>query len=340
MKTKISYSLLAAAMACGISQGAATAYTTPVGYTTTSLPASRFTLVGLTVQQPTIAAGVFTAKSGTLLTAAPFNFTTLLTAGRTYVLELPNGTIQEVTSWSGSTLTTPDNISSQITLSPDPSATTFKLRPAATISTVFGANNSVGLTPDVDGERVGTDYIQILNPAGAFLSYYYFNDGSNDPLVVGWYGVESGVREDNRAIVYADGLYVQRAAGVTKSLVVSGEVKTKPTAGVLSAGFSYLSGVAPAGLTLANSSLSSQITPDTAGELTSNDFVLIQQPSGAYFQYYYFNDGSNDPLVVGWYGVESGVREDTKPLDGGFLIFNRGGSKPYNISVPPSFSSL
>jgi len=331
MKTTL-YSLLAAA-ACGLAFGQ-TAYTTPVGYTTTALPPSQFTLVGLTVQRSAVAAGVFTAKSGTLLTAAAFDFTSLLTPG-TYILELPNGTLQEVTVWSGGTLTTPEDISSQITLND----TKFILRPAATISSVFGAN-SAGLTPDTDGERVGTDYIQILNSAGSFLSYYYFNDGSNDPEVVGWYGVESGEREDNRAIVYPDGLYVQRASGIAKSLVVTGEVKTKPTAGVLAAGFSYLNSVTPAGSTLANSGLSAQVTPDTEGALDLNDFVLIQQPSGAYFQYYYFNDGSNDPEVVGWYGVESGEREDTRELNGGFLVFNRGASKPYNISVPAAYSSL
>jgi hypothetical protein len=310
-----------------------------VGYTKIERTAGSFTLVGLTFHRPAVASGVFTAKSGTFLTAAALNFTSLLTPG-TYVLELPDGEVQEVTAWSGDTLTTPEDISSLIVLN----ETNFILRPAATIASVFGSSNSANLAPYIEGNKVGPDYILIRNSEGALLQYYYFKgDGSTDSENAGWYSRTDGERADNKAIIYNEGLFIQHASLDTPlSFIVSGEVKTNPTAGVLEAGkYSYLSGVAPAGLTLSNSGLSSQITqfiPTTTGEPNAYDRVLIPQPSGEYPEYYFYND-PKDPDTIGWYGKD-GNRADNRALNGGFLILNSGVKKPFKISVPAWYSDL
>ena len=328
MKTYIPYSLLLAAAASGLAYGQ-TAYTTPVGYVTKSLPASQTTLVGLTVHSPTVAAGVLDAESAgpNSVTDNQVNFTTALIAGATYILELPGGAVQEIKTWSGSVLNTPDNITSFVT----PGTSTYALRKAATVSDVFGATNTVGLSPDTNGSLVGTDFILILNASNAFDTVYYFNDGAG---TTGWFD-DQGAPADSKIIAYPDSFFVRRAAGTTKSLVVSGEVKTKPTGGSLVTGYNYVNGVAPVGLTLATSGLQSFLAPDTNGSLTNTDFVLI--PQGAVFlTAYYFNDGAG---TTGWFD-DQGAPADAAVMDGGFLIKSASGPKPYTVSVPASYSTL
>jgi hypothetical protein len=136
------YAFLAAALACGVAN-AQTAYTTPVGYVSIPMAPGQFTFGGLTLQSATVAAGVLSSSSASSVTASgSIDFTALLTPGSVYILELPDGTIQEVTSWSGATLNTPEDISGVVTAG----VTTFKLRQWATVAPVFGLSNSAGLT--------------------------------------------------------------------------------------------------------------------------------------------------------------------------------------------------
>jgi hypothetical protein len=334
MKTKVSYSLLAAAMACGIAQGAATAYTTPVGYKTQSLRQGTFSYLGLTTQFPTVSAGVLDAVSASpsSVTDTGVNFSTLLTAGATYILELSDGTIQEVTSWTSlGVLNTPEDVTSKVTAG----VTTYKLRKAATIADVFGLNNSAGLTPDNDGSfATGNDLVYVLNAAGVPTIIYYSLGG--EEAAAGWY-TSGDVPAQDIPIVYADGFYIKRVAGTDIPLVTSGEVKTKPTSGVLIAGFNYLSGVAPAGLTLGNSGLESFLSQSIDGApFATVDNVLIPSLTG-FITCYYSTGGEEAP--AGWY-TSGDVDASALALEGGFLIRNRGAAKAYRINVPANYSNL
>lgn len=319
------YAFLAAAAACGLASAAETAYTTPVGYVTQALAPNQFNLVGVTVHNPTVAAGIIDAESSSSITDSEVNFSTLLEAGATYILELPNGVIQEITAWSGSVLTTPGDISGSVV----PSTTTYKIRKADTIASVFGATNGAGLTPSADGDLTTCDLVQIYNGSG-FDTIYYFNDGEGTE---GWYDDANNPAAD-KPIVYADGIFVKRVAGSSINLVVDGEIKTTPTSGVLGAGFNYLNGVAPAGLTLGNSNLQAFLTASPDGDLSACDTVLLPS-GGAYTTCYYFNDGS----TTGWYDDANNAAE-TLDITSGFLIYNVGGAKPYTLSVPAGYSSL
>ncbi|RYG58666.1 hypothetical protein EON80_26715 [bacterium] len=114
MKSYIPYSLLAAAAACGLAFAQETAYTTPVGYTTQTLAANSFNLVGINLQTPTTVAGTLTAVSGTQLSDSNADFTALLPAGSTGVLEIldgpASGTTQEFTTYAGNSITVPVEI--------------------------------------------------------------------------------------------------------------------------------------------------------------------------------------------------------------------------------------
>jgi hypothetical protein len=323
MKSKLFLSIFAAAT-CGLAYSAETAYTTPVGYVTKTLKPNIFSLVGVTLHNPTVAAGILDAVTSgpNTVTDNQVDFTATLSVGSTYILELGDGTVQEITSWSGNVLTTPDDISGLVT----PATTKYKLRKASTVSDVFGATNSAGLTPSVDGDfTVNTDLVLIFNGA-SFDTVYYINDGGGTE---GWFD-DGGNPAENKVVAYPESLFVQRVAGSDIDLVVSGEVKVDGTNGILTNGFNYLSSVAPAGMTLASSGLSSSVLASPDGDFTVVDNVLIQNPDGSYATHYYIDDGGG---TTGWFD-DGGNSTDTTPLDGGFLLLNVGGTKPYSIAAP------
>jgi hypothetical protein len=302
-------------------------YTVPVGYSTSTLAPNQFTLVSPTVHSSSIASGVLDAVSAApnTVTDNEVNFTTTLTAGATYILELPNGIIQEVASWSGSVLTTPENITTHVT----PATTTYKLRKAATISDVFGATNSAGLTASPDGNTAIADNILVYN-GSTFDTVYYYNDGS----FAGWFDAVGNAAQ-NKVLNYADGFYVKRVTGSNINLVFSGEIKSKPTSGVLTNGYNYLGAVAPAGLDLDSSGLKNFISQSSTGNPSTVDNVLI--PDGAVYRTcYYFNDGAG---FEGWYDAQ-GSAVGNLSLSSGFLILNRGVTKLYTLSVPAGYSSF
>lgn len=328
MKPIIPFALLGAFFAVGAAKAAST---TPVGYNTISLPSGQFTFVGLTVHQPVLSAGVLTAESSSSVTAGATDFVALLGApgSATYILELADGTVQEVTSWTNAgVLNTPNDITGSVV----PNTTTYKLRKASTISDVFGATNSAGLVASPDGDfENNADVITLIGAGGAPTQVYYFNDGAGTQ---GWF---TGGNEpaENLPIVHTDGFYIKKIGG-SLPLVISGEVKLTPSSGVLINGFNFLSPVAPVGLTLASSGLKNSISQSQDGDSEAVDNVLIPQPNGSFVTCYYFNDGAG---TEGWFQTNNDPA-DSLPLEGGFLILNRGGQKTYSISVPAAYSNL
>jgi hypothetical protein len=329
MKSSISYSLLLAAAACGVAVGQTTAYTTPVGYVTETLRPNQYNLIGLTLQNPTVSAGVVASATSNSVTVTGATFSSLLTAGQTYILELADGTIQEVAAWTDTVLSTPENISSKITAG----TTEFKLRKAATVSSVFGAQNSAGLKASPDGDPTTADNLVISTDSG-LLTVYFFDDGAG---TTGWYDA-SGNPADSVVLPYSDGFFVQRVSGSDINLVVSGELKKAPTSTVISPGYNYLSGVSPAGtgLTLATSGLADYISRSADGDASTVDNVLLPTSGGSYTNCYFFDDGAG---TTGWYDA-SGNPADTSNISSGFLIYNVGETKSLKISVPSSYATL
>jgi hypothetical protein len=322
MNTNRFSSLLAfGLLAANVTWAQNTATTTPVGYVTQTIPPNVFTYCGLTLHSPIIASGVITSSDASSVTQSGFNFDSILTAGDVYVLELENGTIQEVKSWDSSgRLVTSENISSQIT----DNVTEYSLRKAKTVNDVFGANNSFGLT-STDSEIQNADQIYLPTSSGTIIIYYY-NDGSPD---TGWY-TSDGNLAGNLPIIYSDGFYIKRVNGDPVNIVLQGEVKTRPTAGVYTPGWNILSSVVPAGLTLQNSNLQNFITSSSDGDYLTVDNVYI--PNGQSFDIvYYYNDGGPD---TGWY-TSAGDPAGNLALSGAFLILSRSGNaKPYTINFP------
>lgn len=326
MKTKFTYTLLAAAAACSVANAQTTAYTTPVGYVSKTLPANAFSFVGLTVHNPVVSSGVIDAESASSVTDTGVNFSTILTSGATYVLELDNGVIQEVTSWNAQgVLNLPENITESVA----PSTTTYKLRKASTISDVFGVANSAGLTA-TDGDMATADVIYLLGAGGSVTPIYFYDDGSE----ANWYTADGAPAAD-LPIVYSDGFYIRRVNGSSLNLVTTGEIKTKPTSGVISPGWNFLSSVAPVGLTLGTSGLQTALT-STAGDYLTVDNVYLPNSDGSFTIAYFYDDGSE----AAWYTADGNPASDLG-LESGFLILSRStAAKSYTLSVPTTFSNL
>lgn len=328
------YSLLAAALACGMAQGAATAYTTPVGYTSNQVAlAGQFNLFGLPVHSPTIAAGILDANSATTVTDNEVNFGTTLTAGLTYILEITNGagngTIQEVTSWTGSVLTVPSDLTSIITNG----TTTYKLRAAATIGSVFGAANSAGLLASANADPAEADVVYIPDGAGGFVQIFY----STADGFTGWFDTVNFADATNTPLVYADGFLLQRRGGTNLTLTVSGEVKTTPTYLSVDQPFTYVGTVYPVGSTLGTSGLSASVLASANADPAEADVIFMPDGGGGYNQYFY----STADGFTGWFDTVNFADSSAVELSPGVLIQRRSPSSyAAKISPPSSYNSL
>jgi hypothetical protein len=278
---KYTYSLILAAAASGLALGAETAYTTPVGYETTTLNPSSFNLISVRLQSPTSVAGNFETIAGTTLTDTGASFGTVLTAGGTYVLEISssipalNGVIQEVTSWSGDSITTAQDLAALGLTSSD----TYKLRKAPTIEQVFGTTTSV-LSKGATAAAGASDIVWIPIAPGSYTRYYI---RSTDSTVR---NAQTNAAAPNVPIVYVDGIFVEKKATGSASLVVSGEVKTKATTSVASLGFNLLGTIYPAGATLQNLGLEDDISKGATAAAAASDIVWVPSGPNTYTRYY------------------------------------------------------
>ena len=286
---------------------ATTATTTPVGYYTTPLKPNTFSMFGLNLHGQPLAAGVIDTASGTTLTDNEVDFNTVLTVGQTYTIELTNGGLNEgqyttLSSWgapANGTIVTTADLSAMITAG----TTTYCIRKVATVADVFGATNSVGLTPTDDFTPDEADQIWIPQADGSFVQVIYYDDGST----AGWFDV-AGNSADGYLLDYTKGAYVKRVVGADIGLVVTGEVKTSKTVFQVpsSLSFIYASSIYPAGITLGDSGLSNYVLASSDFNVDACDLVWVPQDDGSYLQCLYYDDGS----LQGWYDVASNPQDD------------------------------
>jgi len=322
-----SITILAALAASGFA-AAAPAYTTPVGYVTETLKSGQINLIGLTLQTPVITSGILDAKSSSAVGDNESNFTTLLSSGSTYILELQNGTIQEITSWSGSQLTTPQDVSSYVTTG----TTTFKVRKAPTLSDVFGVNNTAGLQATDAFDPQQADLIYIPNSSGGFDRYFY----SSLAGTTGWFNASNFAVSSNVPIVYTDGILIYRK-GSDLALKLSGVVKTQATVLALTSGqYNYVGGIYPVGSTLLSTGLQNSIAGTDAFDPNLADIVYVPDGNGGYKRYFY----STSSAAVGWFNAADFSVSDTIPVTSGIIILRRGASTNATLSPPSNYSSL
>lgn len=322
MKPIIPFALLGALLAIGAADAAAT---TPVGYETLTI-APGFNYAGLRLQQPTLYAGTFETVTSNSLTDTGATFA--LTAATTYIIEIDNGSgiLTQVlgSSASGATITTTDNLSAAGVAN----GASYTIREAATLSGTFGANNSAGLVGGFGGIG-GADVVFIPDGSGGFDQFYY------DDLEGSWADVNgAAVNGALVPIVYTDSLIVSATGPL--SLVVTGEVKTEPTAAATSGGFNYIGSVYPAGATLSSTFDSAVPTLDRGfGGIGGADVFFIPNGSGGFNQYYY------DDLEASWADVNGApVNGALINLSSGVIFSNEGGPLSLKLTPPAFYSGL
>ncbi|MCF7668079.1 MAG: hypothetical protein K9M60_04780, partial [Akkermansiaceae bacterium] len=221
MKSRFALTILAAAALTSVSRAQTTAYTNPVGYTTQTLSKGT-NLAGLTLHNPTLSSGTFSAVAGTSLTAP--NLSLNPTAGRTYILEITSGTlagvIQEIpaASISGTTITTSQNLAS-LGLAVGNS---YNLRLAPTLEEVFTTtplNNGGVLHAALNA--TSADVVSIPNGAGGY-DRYYLRSGATPAFR----NVATNTVSPNVPVIYVDGLTIDKKTTTAAALNATGEVKT------------------------------------------------------------------------------------------------------------------
>ena len=257
MKTKISYSLLAAAMACGLAYGQTTAYTTPVGYvslgdTTTGQPAVKAnTDVWISIplaKSPIFAGPISSVVGSTINLAGSPALGDLLLVPHTVTIQtgVGEGIVAMITANTANsvTISVPPGDSLAGVVSPDQ----VKIAPAWTVVGLLGTSLGIGTT------LFTYPSTSALNPSSEGI---YDFDGIN------WIdSVNTGAAADNDILFPGETLVLRNGTNTPiPSLVITGEVPTANSRIVVSANgasgadnaISYFS---PVGESIGNSSLS------------------------------------------------------------------------------------
>ena len=346
MKPFTSYSLLAAFAACGLAFGQQ-ASTTPVGYVTESISGKSgptapdsFNLISVTLHASSIWNGQATGVSSTLLTAAA-DFDALLESGNKYIVRITSGdqsgAIVVVDQWG----TGSGNSQGDLVVSQDLSqlgvavGDSFEIRPAMTLSDVFGSDNSAGLK---EGTLATADVVWVPTGGGSFEKYYY-SPGATFPVPVaeGWKN-SAGQNAANAAIVYTDAIFIQRRAEGDLNLVVSGEVIVSATqlfveGGVSGNVFNYVGSVYPVGTKLGDSGLEASLK---SGNLSTADIVWMPNGAGGYDKFYYSPGASFPvPIAAGWKDA-AGLDASQKELTSGIIVQRRDAANVAPLLNPPA----
>lgn len=342
---------LAAAVACAATAFGQTntAYTKPSGYVTHTLKAGQFNLVGLTLHEPVVASGVLEAvvsnNNGTpsdasddysVLTDDQVNFSSVLTTGQTYILEITEaadanlvGTIQEVTAWDDNTFTTPQDLYAEGLRTGDK----YQIRTSTTLQHIFGEPAVI----KGSGAVGSADVVWVPDGNGGFTRYFY-----KIPLGGGegsWHNANTNTAVAGGVpLIYADAVMVQmKAASPEVNLVVTGTVKTGKVSLAVFNGFNLLSVVYPVGSTLQNSGIESQLK--STASVGSSDVIWLPDGNGDFTRYYY-----RTPLGGGassWYNASTNSEvSDPVTLPSAIFVQRKDAARNLEVTPPPSYGNL
>ena len=331
MKPKSIQSLLAVALlAPGALFAQTTATTTPVGYETVQLQAG-FNYMGLRLHNAPVVSGTFETINSTTLADTNADIAAALETGKTYIVEITDtagvGAVAEIvkSNVTAGTISTSNGFAALGVTA----GAKYLIRPAATLASVFGASNSVGLTPGFSGPS-GADLVYVSDGAGGFTQYFYDEDE------VTWKnaGDNSAVVAADVPLVYLDGIVV--FTNDSESIVVTGEIKKEAVYQLVKPGFNYLSSVYPSNSTLGsayNSSLAS-IKPGFSGPSDADLFYVV----GASINQYFYDEDETS-----WKDADSNTAVNPASINfpSGIIYFSADiEDKAVKNSPPSNYSSL
>jgi len=201
----------------------------------------------------------------------------------------------------------------------------FKLRKAATLDSVFGADNRYNLTGSANAAISEAD--EIIVAIGSTLHRHFY---STFPGFTGWFYDNNGspVAAGDSPILSTTGILIFKKSANDIDIVIEGNVKQSATLFTYEEAYNYVSAVYPAGTTLANSGLSSGFVTSDNFAFSESDQVLMPNGTGGYNRYAY----ADNSTFTGWYDESFNDVSDTE-LTSGIIIFKvNGGSSESMIS--------
>ena len=323
------YAILAAALACGFASATTTAYTTPVGYETQTLAPGSYNLVGVRLFSAPVAAGVF--SSGTSTTLVDSNAAFSLNSTTNYIVEFANGTTEYAlgSQFSGTTLSGLTGVDASLHIA-------YVVRPAATISSVFGATNTAGLASSANADPGEADTVYL--PQGTGYVRVFYSTYTDDMAYNGWLDVDTFAKIPDQVIDPLQGMFVLTAHTATPiSLVTTGEIKKTPTAYHVPNYFTLLGSMYPAGATLTTSGLSSSVQSTANADPAEADIVLLPNGSGGYVRAFY-STYTDDMAYNGWLDADSFAQIPNQALTPAYFIQKTGPSFT-GLNLTPSYYS-
>lgn len=313
----------------------ATAFSKPSGFVTHTLVGGQFNLIGLTLHEPVVISGSLEEVSGTDLKDNDVDFSSVLTEGKTYILEIVEnagdpslvGAIQQVVNWDANTMTTSGDLGARGLAA----GAKYQLRAAKSISDVFGPNNEAGLQASAGKNIEEADVLYVPNGDGFDAYFYSTAEGES-----GWYLSNNLSSASDPSLVSVDAILIHRRGTDDLDLVMHGCVKSTVSSFVLKGGsFNYVSTVFPAGATLGNSGLAASVAASGDYSIGQADVVYMQNGAGGYDRYFY----SNAPGDAKW--CSDGFDDASNvPMRSGIIIQRRGGDTHATITPPPSYSNF
>jgi hypothetical protein len=335
MKSTIATTMLAAALVCASQAQTGSYFTAPLGCTTHNL-SKGVNVLGITLHNPTLASGTFSAVAGTTLTAPDLSLSPA--TGRTYILEITSGTlagvIQEIpaASISGTTITTSQNLAT-LGLAVGNS---YNLRLAPTLEEIFTTtplSNGGILHATISPSTA--DVVSIPNGAGGYDRYYLRSGGTP-----AFRRVATNLPTPNVPVIYVDGILIDKKTTTAAAVVATGEVKTTGSNTVIVKGINPVGVVAPTGLNLFNAGLEddllANINPSTA------DIVWVPQPNLTFRKFY-----RRSGVSGGWRDLANPsanltqAQAEAVSLSSAIIIERRGNNAAnLDLNVPAFYSNL
>jgi hypothetical protein len=310
-------------------------FTAPLGCTTQTL-SKGVNVLGITLHNPTLASGTFSAVAGTTLTAPDLSLSPA--TGRTYILEITSGTlagvIQEIpaASISGTTITTSQNLAT-LGLAVGNS---YNLRLAPTLEEIFTTtplSNGGILHATINPSTA--DVVSIPNGAGGY-DRYYLRSGATPAFR----SVPANLPAPNVPVIYVDGILIDKKNTTGASVATTGEIKSTGSNTVVVKGINPVGVVAPTGLNLFNAGLEddllANLSPSTA------DIVWVQQPNLTFRKFYRRSGASG-----GWRDLANPAinltqaQAEAVSLSSAIIIERRGNNAAnLDLNVPAFYSNL
>ncbi len=336
MKPYISYSLILAAAACGMASAAETAYTTPVGYTTTVISqaygptAPKNNVIAPLLQNSSSWAGNVSGVVGDVVSLT----SAALTPGAynpngdvsflvyAYYIQTSDGYWAQIASNDATSVTVEAGAGANFSV-----AENVIIRRHVTINDYFGANNSANLLASSAGDAEVADNINIIDEVngGAIIVI------ASDALGGTW--ITDAFEEAGGIAIYPDqGLQVLRRGATNLGVVQSGEVDVLPRQIGINAGVQIRPYDVPTATTLTTLGLytgnpATGVVPSETGDTAEADIVTVLS-GGVPTNYFYSTIDLGGG--VGWYDDGLSFVGDIDLPAGVGLIINR--SNPTNSS--------